>query len=208
VVIHGIPLGASDYQAMASAGTALAWSPRSNLELYETTADIGAALDAGVEVALAPDWAITGSSNMLDELKVAAQWNRDHLGGRLTDRQLVDMVTSVPARIAGVDDEVGAIRVGLRADLLVIGGSLNDPYGAVVEATPAEVQLVLIGGVALYGDRTLMKRFWKPGDLEEILVPGAPKTLATPVADVVVSAVAARLQAALGGEGTSLAPLP
>ncbi len=30
---------------------------------------------------------------MLDELKTAAQWNRQRLGGRLTDRQLVDMVT-------------------------------------------------------------------------------------------------------------------
>jgi len=207
VVIHGIPLGASDFQAMAAAGTALVWSPRSNLELYETTANIDAALDAEVEIALAPDWAITGSSNMLDELKVAGRWNRDHLGGRLTDRQLVDMVTSVPARIVGVADDVGEIRVGLRADLLVIGGSHNDPYGAVVAATPAEVQLVFVGGVPLYGDRTLMKRFWEPTDLEEILVLGAPKTLATPAADVVASGIAGRLQAALAAEGTLLAPL-
>src|SRR5215212_6802656 len=69
VLIHGISLGASDFQAMAAAGTALVWSPRSNLELYGVTANIAAALDAGVEIALAPDWAITGSSNMLDELK-------------------------------------------------------------------------------------------------------------------------------------------
>jgi hypothetical protein len=27
-----------------------------------------------------------------------------------TDRQLVDMATSIPAHIAGIDDEVGAIR--------------------------------------------------------------------------------------------------
>jgi len=144
---------------------------------------------------------------MLDELKVAAQWNRERLRGRLTDRQLVDMVTSVPARLARIDDEVGAIRVGLRADLLVIGGSLNDPYGAVVETTPAEVQLVLIGGVPLYGDRTLMKRFWKPGDLEELSLLGVPKTLATPAAGLVVAGIAGRLGAALAGEETSLAPL-
>ncbi len=117
ILIHGISLGASDFLAMAATGTALVWSPRSNLELYGTTANIAAALDAGVEIALAPDWALTGSSNMLDELKTAAQWNREHLGGRLTDRQLVDLVTSVPAHVAGVDDEVGFIRPGLRADL-------------------------------------------------------------------------------------------
>jgi 5-methylthioadenosine/S-adenosylhomocysteine deaminase len=207
ILIHGVSLGKSDFQAMAAAGTALVWSPRSNLELYGTTADIGAALDAGVEIALGPDWAITGSSNLLDELKVAALWNRERLGGRLTDRQLVDMVTSTPARIAGVGDKVGAIRPGLRADLLVIDGDHNDPYRAVIEADPAEVRLVLIEGVPLYGDRQLMMRFWEPLDLEEIPAPGAQKSLATPAAAVMVGEMAARLETALEAEGTSLAPL-
>jgi len=211
VLIHGISLGASDFQAMAASGTALVWSPRSNLELYGTTANIAAALDAGVEIALAPDWAITGSSNMLDELKTAAQWNHEHLGGRLTDRQLVDMVTFVPAHVAGVDDEVGAIRPGLRADLLVIGREDDDddadPYRVVVDASPADVRLVLIAGMPLYGDRALTERFWDPSDLEEIALPGAPKTLATPVAGIIVAQMAARLQAALQAEGTSLASL-
>jgi len=207
ILIHGISLGASDLQAMAAAGTALVWSPRSNLELYGATADIPAALDAGVEIALAPDWALTGSSNMLDELHTAARWNRERLGGRLSDRQLVDMATSVPARVAQLDDEIGAIRPGLRADLVVLSGEPDDAYGAVIRATPADVQLVLIAGVPLYGDRALIERFWDSGDLEEISLLGTPKTLATPAAGVVVAPIAARLQAALTGEGTSLAPL-
>ncbi|MGH7629993.1 MAG: amidohydrolase family protein [Gemmatimonadales bacterium] len=207
VLIHGVSLGATDFQAMASTGTALVWSPRSNLELYGATANISAALDAGVEIALAPDWALTGSSNMLDELKTAAQWNQQHLGARLTPRQLVDMVTSVPSRITGLDDEVGEIRPGLRADLLVVSGEPDDPYNAVIDATPATVQLVLIEGVPLYGDREFMERFWARSDLEEVSLPGGGKTLATPAAGVVVAEVAARLQAALTQEGTSLASL-
>jgi hypothetical protein len=117
------------------------------------------------------------------------------------------MVTSVPAQVAGVDDEVGAIQVGLRADLVVVGGDPDDPYGAVVRASAASVQLVLIAGVPLYGDRDLNERFWDPQDLEEIAVPGGLKTLATPAAGVVAAQIAARLQAALSAEGTSLAPL-
>ena len=210
VLIHGISLGASDFQAMAVTGTALVWSPRSNLELYGQTANIGAALDAGVEIALAPDWALTGSSNMLDELKTAAQWNREH-GGRLTDRQLVDMVTSVPAHVAGLDDEVGFIRPGLRADLLVIAADDDDddvdPYRRVVGATPADVRLVVIDGVPIYGDRELMEAFWEREELEDVAVSGVWKTLATPAAAVLVSDLAARLQAALQADGSSLAPL-
>lgn len=209
ILIHGVALGANDFRDMAASGTALVWSPRSNLELYGTTANIAAALDAGVEIALAPDWALTGSSNMLDELKTAAQWNRAHLGGRLSDRQLVDMVTSVPARVAGVDDEVGAIRAGLHADVLVIGSEDEDadPYHTVVDASPTNVRLVLIDGVPLYGDADLMQRLWAKSDLEYVSVAGMRKALATPLAVLRIADVQARLQAALEEEGTALAPL-
>jgi hypothetical protein len=207
VVIHGIPLSAADFQAMALNGTALVWSPRSNLELYGQTANINAAIDAGVEIALAPDWAITGSSNMLDELKVAAQWNCTQLNGRLTDRQLVDMVTSAPAHIAGVDDEVGSIKVGLRADILVISGDRTNPYRAAVNATAANVDLVLIDGVPLYGDRKLMKSFWDKSVMEEIKLIEATKVLAAPATNIVVSQIEMRLKTVLQAEGVSLAPL-
>jgi hypothetical protein len=207
VLIHGVSLGPTDFQVMATAGTALVWSPRSNQELYGVTANIGAALDAGVEIALAPDWALTGSSNMLDELKVAARWNRERLGGRLTDRQLVDMATAAAARAVGVDDEVGTIAPGLRADLLVVRGDPNAPFRAVIDATAADVQLVLIAGVPLYGARGLMAPFWGQSDLEKISLPGGPKVLASPAAGISVSGVAARLTAALLGQGASLAPL-
>ena len=206
VLIHGVALTPGDFQAMAAAGTALVWSPRSNLELYGTTANVAAALDAGVEIALAPDWALTGSSNMLDELKVAARWSREHLGGRLTDRQLVDMATSVAAHIVGIDDEVGAIQVGLRADLLVLGGDHDDALRAVIDADAGDVRLVLIDGVPLYGERRFLERFWARRDLEDIALPGATKALAT-AAGIAVSEIAARLQTALVSEGASLAPL-
>jgi cytosine/adenosine deaminase-related metal-dependent hydrolase len=207
VLIHGISLGPADFRAMATAGTALVWSPRSNLELYGATADVAAALGAGVEVALAPDWAVTGSSNMLDELKTADAWNHNHLGGLLTPRQLVDMVTSVPAHAAGIDDEVGAVRTGLRADLLVLRGDATDPYGAVLRATAREVQLVLIDGVPLYGDGALMQKFWAAGELERVALANTSKVLAMRPAGVSVAALASALGPALAAEGTSLAPL-
>ena len=208
VLIHGVPLTAGDFQSMAAAGTALVWSPRSNVELYGSTANISAALDAGVEIALAPDWALTGSSNILDELKTAALWNQQHLGGRLSDRDLVDMVTSIPAHAIGVDDEVGEIRAGLRADLIVISGKADNPLRAIIAAQVTSVQLVLIDGVPLYGAREFMEMFWSRSDLEEIRFGSGPKKmLATPVAGFMSADVSSRLSPALQAEGTSLAPL-
>lgn len=206
-IIHGIPLGPSQFQAMAAGGTSLVWSPVSNIILHGQTADINAALDAGVRIALAPDWAITGSSNMLDEMHFADQWNQDHLGGRLSDQQLVDMVTSIPAKIAGIEDEVGAIQPGLRADLLVISGDHNNPYRALIEATPADVQLVMIGGVPVYGDAHDMNSFWADADLQQIQVGDVSKMLASPAANFTFADVITRLVAALEAQGTTLAPL-
>ena len=78
---------------------------------------------------------------------------------------------------------------------------------AVVDAKVPDVQLVLIEGVPLHGDRTLMESLWAPADLEEVALTASSKTLATPAAAIVVGALAGRLQAALQAEGTSLAAL-
>jgi hypothetical protein len=207
VVIHGIALGPAQFQAMADFGTSLVWSPRSNVTLYGQTANINAALDAGVRVALAPDWAVSGSANMLDELHFADEWNRTHLASRLTDRQLVDMVTGIPAREAAIDDEVGAVIPGLRADLTIISGDPHDPLRAVIEATPRDVRLVLIDGVPLYGDRDALRRFWPKSALEDITLSSGTKALASAAAGFVFSDVVARLQRAFAAEGIPLAPL-
>ena len=49
----------------------MVWSPMSNLLLYGGTADIAAALAAGVRIGIGSDWSPSGSKNLLGELKVA-----------------------------------------------------------------------------------------------------------------------------------------
>ena len=208
VLIHGLALGPAQFQAMHAAGASLVWSPRSNVALYGQTTDIQSALQAGVRVALAPDWSVTGSSNMLYELHYAAQWNADHLAGSLTDQQLVRMVTALPAQIAGIDDQAGAIQPGLFADLLVISGDRADPYHALIQAQPADVQLVLIGGQPLYGAPGLMASFWKSSDLNALTVDGQPKMVKMPASAANLNDLETKLQSALAAQGASLAPLP
>ncbi|WP_437599982.1 DUF4215 domain-containing protein [Sorangium sp. So ce590] len=70
--IHGIGLTAPDYAAMAAKGTALIWSPRSNITLYGDTAVVTAAARLGVQIALGTDWIATGSMNLLRELRCAS----------------------------------------------------------------------------------------------------------------------------------------
>ena len=167
-VIHGTALVANDFREMHAAGTALVWSPRSNLELYGVTTNIQAALKENVTVALAPDWSPTGSTNMLAELGYASRYNREHLSSQLADQDLFRMSTVIPAHIARIDDKVGTIEVGRYANLFVLKGDGSQPFAALANAQPQDVQLVLIGGVALYGSEKLMSGFKVKSEAVEV----------------------------------------
>ncbi len=209
-IIHGIPLSANDFQEMANAGSSLIWSPQSNITLYGQTANILAAKNAGVRIALAPDWAVTGGKNMLDELHFAADWNRHHLNNLLSDKELVEMVTSNPARIAGVADKVGSIKVGLYADLLVISSGTLHPYSSLINAGAEHVKLVFVNGSPVYGKQDLMEQFWHSGQLEPLLNSSPAMVLKLPLpknSRGTFKQLQLSLSLRMAVEGTTLAPL-
>ena len=158
-VIHGVAFDKSDFGKMRSTATALIWSPQSNIILYNTTTDVIAAFREGVSIALAPDWAPSGAKNMLAEIQYAAKLNKTTLGGFFSNQQLFEMATSIPARIARIDDKVGTIRPGLFADLFLLHGDPTQPFDSLVQSKPQDVSLVVVNGVPIYGDATLMSKF-------------------------------------------------
>lgn len=151
-IVHGTALGDADMQLLADHGMSLVWSPRSNMFLYGQTTNIPLARAKGINVALAPDWSIGGSQNMLDELRFADRVDNTQWGNVLSAQDLFKMATVNAARALGVDDVLGEIAVGKKADLMVIPGDATDPYGALLRAHPSDVRLVMVGGTALYGD--------------------------------------------------------
>ena len=158
-VIHGVAFDKSDFGKMRSAATALIWSPQSNIILYNTTTDVVAAFREGVSIALAPDWAPSGGKNMLAEIQYAAKFNKTTLGGFFSNQQLFEMATSIPARIARIDDKVGTIQPGLFADMFLLRGDATQPFDTLVQSKPQDVSLVVVNGVPIYGDATLMSKF-------------------------------------------------
>lgn len=176
--MHGVPLGASEFARMAQAGARLVWTPQSNLWLYGRTADIPAALREGVSVSLATDWTLSGSYHLLDELRVAARLNEQAYGGLLTARDLVAMVTTVPAEHLGLEQTVGRLAPGYLADLMVVRGDCLAPYEALLAAQLPDVALTIVAGRALYGDPDLMAALPVAGAIEErITICGAEKAL-------------------------------
>lgn len=170
IIIHGAALELPDFQDMHANNIGLIWSPRSNNELYGTTANVAAAMQAGVTIAIAPDWSPTGSGGMLQELNYAASRY-----SFLKAEQLVAMATSIPAKLARIDDKIGRLARGLYADILVIRPRGRTPYESVATATPADVQLIMIGGQPIYGDYELLEKLVPATSLAKLIVCGAAK---------------------------------
>ena len=152
--VHATDATTQQLAELAVDGTAIIWSPRSNLDLYAQTTPADIAMRLGVPVALGPDWTWSGSLNPAHEAQCAVQY----LGARgnpLTDVQLHGMITSEAARILGLDGVLGSLQAGLKADLAVFTWS-DQPYRSVLESQAEDTRLVVVGGDALYGVTDLL----------------------------------------------------
>ncbi len=165
VGIHGTALTAAQLQAWAAKGGTLVWSPFSNYWLYGATADVRAAKDAGLRLALGSDWAPSGTKNLLGELKVADLWNRAQGTPVFTDSELCDLVTANPGDALAHPWKVpvGRLVPGALADIVVLRRRSTDPYRNLIDATERDVRLVTVGGQARYGLASLMTAAGNPG---------------------------------------------
>jgi 5-methylthioadenosine/S-adenosylhomocysteine deaminase len=150
VLIHASALDAGQLHQVADAGCKLVWSPQSNLRLYGQTTLAAAAIQAGMPVGLGADWLPSGSTSLLAEMKVARR-ELAQQGLQISAADLVAMVTSGAADIAGLGDHLGRLSTGRAADVLVLERHHDDPYENVVNADASWVELVMIGGDITYG---------------------------------------------------------
>jgi cytosine/adenosine deaminase-related metal-dependent hydrolase len=177
LLVHGVALGAAERRRLAGASAGLIWCPSSNLHLFGATADV-AALTAEGRVALGTDSRLTGARDLLEELRIASEQ------APLTSKALQSIVTRDAARLLRLTD-YGLVR-GAHADLLVL------PSGTRLErCRRAEVRLVMVGGIAVYGDPDLTHALAPPEHWVEVGVDGRPKALARFIADRLLSLEAA-----------------
>jgi imidazolonepropionase-like amidohydrolase len=89
-------------------------------------------------------------------LRCADGFNRKYFGSFFTDRDLWLMVTRNAASVTATNDAIGSIATGLVADLAIFDGRARGDHRAILDAEPADVELVLRGGKPLYGDAPLV----------------------------------------------------
>jgi cytosine/adenosine deaminase-related metal-dependent hydrolase len=137
VLAHCVWVDKEGISRLAREQTNIVHCPSSNLKLGSGVAPIPEMLAAGCRVALGADGA--PCNNRLDafeEMRAAALIQKPRLGpDALPAAQVLELATLGGARALGLEDEIGSIEVGKRADLIAL--DLSGPH-----AQPEEADLV------------------------------------------------------------------
>jgi 5-methylthioadenosine/S-adenosylhomocysteine deaminase len=140
--------------------------PGSNLKLGSGVAPVPELRARGVTVSLGADGAACNNRlDMFDEMRLAANLQAVRLGpGTLRARDVVWMATRAGARTLGLEDEIGSIEPGKRADVILVDrsgphvASSPDPYSLLVYAARgSDVRTVLVDGEPLVSDFALTR---------------------------------------------------
>jgi len=132
--------------------------PGSNLKLGSGLAPVTEMRARGIAVSLGADGAACNNHlDMFQEMRLAAALQAVRSGpGSLTAREVLAMATREGARALGLQDEIGTIAPGMRADLMLVrrgGAHLSpdpNPYSTLVYAArPGDVRTVLVDGELL-----------------------------------------------------------
>lgn len=98
-------------------------NPTSNLKLGNGFAPVGKLLDAGVNVGLGTDGQASNNNlDMFEEMHLAALVNKgiEENPARLSAYRALQMATMDNARALGIEEEVGSLETGKKADLILV----------------------------------------------------------------------------------------
>jgi 5-methylthioadenosine/S-adenosylhomocysteine deaminase len=157
VAAHCVWVDSADIALLAKAQAGCVDNPSSNMMLASGAAPVTALLAGGVRLGLGTDGP-AGSNNDLDmmrEMDIAAKLEKvERMDPQaLNARQAVEMATIGGARALHMENEIGSLAPGKKADLIVIGLDaahavpLYDVYAQIVHSlTASDVQDTVIGG--------------------------------------------------------------
>jgi 5-methylthioadenosine/S-adenosylhomocysteine deaminase len=159
---HCVRVTPNDIEILAAHGVHVIHNPKSNLHLATGVAPIPEMLAAGINVGLGTDGMVsTYRLDIFEEMRTAAMIQR---GTRrdpaaLSSAQVLDMATAGAARALMLGGQLGQLKPGLKADLIVLDARklwwtprVDDPGNSnllsliVWSAVAADVEMVLVDG--------------------------------------------------------------
>jgi len=165
VLAHCIHLDDDEMKSLARTGTNVAHCPSSNLKLGSGIARVAEMLERDISVSLGADGAPCNNRlDMFTEMRTAALLQKALNGPEvLPAARALRMATLDGARALGLDEEIGSIEIGKRADVAVVdlyqahSSPTSDVVSALVySAQASDVRATIIDGRVVMRDRALL----------------------------------------------------
>jgi 5-methylthioadenosine/S-adenosylhomocysteine deaminase len=164
VLAHCVHLDTEEMELLTQTRTNVAHCPSSNLKLGSGLARVAEMLARKIPVSLGADGAACNNRlDMFTEMRTAALLQKlAHGPEMLPAVRVLQMATIDGARALGLDQEIGSIEIGKRADVIVVDleclqtSPAPDVVSALVySAQPADVRTTIIDGQVVMGDGEL-----------------------------------------------------
>jgi len=153
VYVHGNSLADDELAMIGDSGAAVSITPAVEARLGHGGPLIGRLRTAGVTTGLGVDVVTTVGGDMFSVMRAGLLTSYLAPGPHLTPADLLKMATMDGAVALGLGDQVGSLRVGKQADIVLLRAddvnlaAAHDPIGAVVSAAhPGNVDTVLVAG--------------------------------------------------------------
>ena len=165
VLAHCVHLDAGEFETLAKTRTNVSHCPSSNLKLGSGIAEIATMIERGISVSLGADGAACNNRlDMFTEMRTMALLQKAlHGPEAIPAKQALRIATIGGATALGLDNEIGSLEIGKRADVIVV--KLNtlhatpstDPTSALVySAQTSDVETVVIDGRVVMKNRELL----------------------------------------------------
>ncbi len=165
LLAHCIHLDTEEMETLSRTKTNVAHCPSSNLKLGSGLARVAEMLARKIPVSLGADGAACNNRlDMFTEMRTAALLQKLAHGPEvLSAAQVLRMATIDGARALGLENEIGSLEVGKRADVIVV--DLNQLHSSpkqdvisslVYSAQPSDVRVTIIDGRVVMRARELL----------------------------------------------------
>ncbi|KAF7176323.1 hypothetical protein CNMCM7691_002248 [Aspergillus felis] len=166
VLVHMVHLDDADIATLAASGTHVAHCPTSNAKLASGICRVPDLQRAGVNIGLGTDGApCNNTCDLLQEMKLAGIIHKSvsYDPTAVPAETVLEMATINGARALGLDDRIGSLEVGKKADFVAIDTRrihlqpwFNPVSAVVYTATGRDVDVVVVDGRMLVQNGELL----------------------------------------------------
>ncbi len=155
-LVHATHATREDFRMIKKSGSPVSISPWTELHVGYGVPPIALMAETGVTMGLSVDnMVLSGNADMFSVMKVTADLaaGQTETQGKVTDATVLEWAVPSGAASLGLSDQVGALAVGKRADIIAVRMSdlntvsaMSPAFAITHSAQPANVQFVMVGG--------------------------------------------------------------